>query len=374
MHKRHLSFYVYVQFFAKFLAEFSFFSSFLFLYLKKKVIVLSIFFEKNKNALVKLFTMKRGRYNRSFLHFSAVGVLGIGIIVAPFLASTFPVFTTNASAQINSPAQDKSILVQEDLLHTDISQKPRDKIITYTVEKGDTISTIAQKFGISADTIRWENDLSNDNLTVGEELSILPVTGIAYKVAKGDTVYSIAKKFDTDAQKIVDFPFNDFANPEIFSLVEGQMLIVPDGIKPSEQPFIKRQVYLIQGPVLVSSEGFFWPVHGVITQFASWYHMALDIASPYGTPIVAANSGVVSQVILGTYDGGYGNNVYISGDNGYVTHYAHMEAANVSAGDRVVGGKTVIGWIGMTGRTTGPHVHFEIIKNGVLVNPLPYLQ
>lgn len=301
-------------------------------------------------------------------------VLGIGILLAPFLASTYPVLSSRAASNLDFSSQTQSIIVGEDVLKTDVSQKPRDKIITYTVEKGDTISTIAQKFGISSDTIRWANALSNDNLSVGDELQIIPVTGISHRVAKGDTVFSIAKRFDTESQKIVDFPFNDFANPETFSLVEGQILIVPDGIKPSEQPFIKRQVYIAQGPVSVSSAGFTWPVQGYVGQFASWYHMALDILSPIGTPIVAAQTGVVSKVSSGTWDGGYGNSVYISDENGTGTHYAHIGEISVSVGDKVSAGKTIIGTVGMTGRTTGPHVHFEVIRNGVLVNPLPYLQ
>ena len=324
--------------------------------------------------MVKLFTIKRGRYNRSFLHFAVMLVLGIGILLAPFLASTYPVLSSKAASNLDFPSQTQSIIVGEDVLKTDVSQKPRDKIIDYTVERGDTISTIARKFGVSEETVKWANDLTSDNITVGDTLKILPVTGISYKVVKGDTVYSIAKRFDTESQKIVDFPFNDFANPETFSLVEGQMLVVPDGIKPSEKPTIRRQVFIAQGPVSISSAGFTWPGRGPVSQFASWYHMALDIESPVGTPIVAANSGVVSQVILGTWDGGYGNNVYISDGSGYQTHYAHLSGVNISAGDKVTAGKTVIGWVGLTGRTTGSHVHFEIIKNGVLVNPLPYLQ
>ncbi len=359
---------------SKFFSELSLFLNFFYSYIKKKVLSLSFYFEKNKNILVKLFTIKRGRYNRSFLHFAVMVVLGVGVLLAPFLASTYPVLSSKAASNLDFPSQSQSIIVGEDVLKTDISQKPRDKIINYTVERGDTISTIANKFGISEKTVKWANDLTNDNITVGDELKILPVTGISYKVAKGDTVYSIAKTFDTDPQKIVDFPFNDFANPETFSLVEGQILIVPDGIKPSEQPFIKQQIFIAQGPVSISSAGFTWPVHGVISQFASWYHMALDIESPVGTPIVSAQSGTVAKVITGTWDGGYGNNVYISDGSGYETHYAHMSAANVSVGDKVTAGKTVIGWVGLTGRTTGSHVHFEVIKNGTLVNPLPYLQ
>src|ERR1035437_379043 len=340
-------------------------------FLKGKLISSSIIFEKYKNLLVKFFMIKRGRYSRPFLHFATMGVLTIGVIAAPFLASTYPVFSQNSStsATIQSPTN-SSIAVGQDVFGTQISQKPRDKTISYTVQKGDTVSTIAQKFGISADTIRWANDLSDDNISVGDSLQVLPVTGISYKVQSGDTVYTIAKKFASDAQKIVDFPFNDFANPETFSLVSGQMLIIPDGIKPSEQQFIQPQIYIAQGPSSssFSSSGFTWPVHGLVTQFASWYHMALDLAAPYGTPIVAAKSGTVAQATTGGYNAGYGNYVELDNGDGYKSLYAHMEAVNVSPGQRVVGGSTVLGWIGMTGHTTGPHTHFEIRQNNVTVD------
>ncbi len=361
--------------FRRFLSEFPRFVNVFSAYLKAKIIGFSIIFENYKNILVKFFMIKRGRYSRPFLHLSTMGVLTIGVFAAPFLASTYPVFSQNTTtAKIASSSSAQSIVVGENVFQTDISQKPRDKVITYTVQKGDTVSTIAEKYGISPDTVRWANDLSSDNLNVGDTLSILPVSGIAHKVQSGDTVYTIAKKYDTEAQKIVDFPFNDFANPETFSLVSGQILIVPDGIKPSQQPFIKRQVYIAQGPTSVSSEGFTWPLRGGISQFASWYHMALDITDSEGTPIVAAQDGVVSQVSSGSWDGGYGTNVYIDGGNGYKTHYAHMSSIIVSVGQAVSAGKTVIGYSGNTGRSTGPHLHFEIIKNGVLVNPLPFLQ
>ncbi len=360
----------------KFRADFTGFLNFLYSYSKNKIIRLSIFFEKNKNILVKFFMMKRGRYSRPFLHFATIGVLGIGVISAPFLASTYPAFSSNSSLDTKiASSSEQSINVGDNVFQTEVSQKPRDKTITYTVQKGDTVSTIAQKFGISADTIRWANDLSDDTLNVGDTLKILPVTGISYKVQKGDTVYTIAKKFDTDPQKIVDFPFNDFANPETFSLVEGQMLIVPDGIQPAAQPFVKHEVYIAQGPTTsFSAGGFTWPVHGIVTQFASWYHMALDIAAPVGTPIVAARTGRVIEVNTGSWDYGYGNDVVIDHGDGTKSLYAHMLNVNVSVGQMVSGGSSVIGWIGLTGRTTGPHVHFEIRKNNTTVNPLPYLQ
>lgn len=360
----------------RFISKFPEFLRFFSFFLKHKVTGFSIVFENYKNILVRFFMMKRGRYSRPFLHLSTMGVLTLGVIIAPFLASTYPVFSQNGTtaATIASPSSGQSIVVGEDAFQTQISQKPRDKALIYTVQKGDTLSTIALKYGISEDTIKWANDLSNDNITVGDTLEILPVTGLSYKVQSGDTVYTIAKKFDTDPQKIVDFPFNDFANPETFSLVTGQMLLVPDGIKPSEQPFIKRQIFIAQSPTSVSSAGFTWPLSGGISQFASWYHMAIDITNPVGTPIVAAQSGKVTKISTGTWDGGYGNNIMIDNGGGYQTLYAHMSGVNVSIGQEVVAGKTVIGFVGNTGRSTGSHLHFEIRQNGVLVNPLSFLR
>lgn len=365
-------------FFTKHIAEFADF--FFLYYLKRKVVAFSRYFEKNKNHLVHFFLMKRGRYNRPFLHLTTMGVLGLGVLIAPYLADTYPIFSSQAASNLNlaqSNTKDQSIVVGDNVFSTDISNKSRDKIITYTVQKGDTISTVAQKFGISTDTIKWENDLSSDDLSVGDQLKILPVTGISYKVSKGDTVYTIAKKFDTDAQKIVDFPSNEFVNPETFSLVEGEELIVPDGVKPSEQPTYRsthqaQQVYIANGPVPVAKSGWVFPVDGIITQYPSWYHMALDIAGPIGAPVHAAHAGTIARVSVGSYDTGYGNNVWINDGDGIRTHYAHLNSVAVSVGQAVSAGQ-VIGYRGNTGRSTGPHTHFEVEVNGVLVNPLGYV-
>jgi murein DD-endopeptidase MepM/ murein hydrolase activator NlpD len=359
------------------LREIKEFSEFLFYYAKKKLINFSVRFEKNKNTLVKFFLMKRGRYNRPFLHLTTMGVLGVGVLIAPFLASTFPIFAAqdNQLSLASSSAEKQSALTGQEVFQTNVSSKPRDKIITYSVERGDTLSTVANKFGISENTIRWENNLDSDTLTVGQSLQILPVTGIAYKVQDGDTVYSVAKKYNIDAQNIVDYPFNEFAGNGVkFGLISGETLIVPNGIEPSAQQTVKPYVYAVSGPVPVTSDGFTWPTRGIVTQFASFYHMALDIAAPIGTPLVAASSGTVDYVSLGTYDTGYGNNVWVNKGDGVRYHYAHMESVNVSVGQHVTGGQTIIGWIGVTGNTTGPHVHFEIQVNGSLVNPLQYLQ
>lgn len=353
------------------------FFDFLFYYFKKKIVTSSVRFEKNKNAMVKFFLMKRGRYNRPFLHLTTMGVLGVGVVIAPYLADTYPIFASQEpQLQLaSSAAERQSVLVGEEVFQTEVSQKPRDKIITYRVERGDTLSTIARKFAISEETITWANDLKGDALSIGDELKILPVSGISHKVSAGETIYTVAKKYNTEPQKIADFPFNEFAgNGETLALVTGQILIVPDGIKPSERPVIQRRVQIAQGPVPVASGGYTYPVRGGISQFYSWYHPGLDITSPVGTPLYAAHNGTVTAISIGTYDGGYGTNIWISNGAGIESHYAHMSGVNVSIGQRVVGGQTVVGWIGMTGRTTGPHVHFEMKSGGSFVNPLGYIR
>ena len=350
------------------------------LYSQKRIFGSFMFFEGNKNTLVRFFMMKRGRYNRPFLHFATMAVLGIGVMIAPLLADTYPLFAASGAGLDKTPTNksEQSIAVDENVFNTQESQKPRSEIIKYTVEKGDTLSTIAQKFGISVDTIKWQNDLSSDDVTVGDTLEILPVTGVAVKVQKGDTVYSIAKKYATDAQKIVDFPFNDFANPETFSLVDGQIVIVPDGVKPSAQSnYVAPAPSYASVPqninVAPSGGGFIWPINGIITQYFTWYHTGLDIAGPVGTPIYAAKSGVIVEASCG-WNWGYGCHVLMNNGGSFETMYAHMVSQPVVSVGQSVGQGQLIGYRGSTGRSTGPHTHFEIRIGGHVVNPLPYLQ
>ena len=355
--------------------EFVSFILFLYSYTKDKVMFFSNLFEKNKNTVVKSILIKRGKRNRFFLHVSAMAVLSFGVLISPFITQQNP-FSENRD--LLSFAQDisgqRQSLETQDVFQTQLSDKPRSEIITYTVQKGDTLSGIAKKFGISEDTIRWRNNLRSDDLTVGDTLEMLPVTGIAHKVVSGDTIYTIAKKYSTNPQGIVDFPFNDFADPQTFSLVVGQTVIVPDGVQPEAAPvYVAKRGPSTVSQRAVSGAGFSWPINGTMNQYFSWYHKAVDLGAPIGTPVVAAHSGTISEAIAGGWNYGYGTHVIISGDNGYQTMYAHMSALNVSSGQRVVGGSTVVGWVGMTGRTTGPHLHFEVRSGGSFYDPLSFL-
>jgi len=352
--------------------EFIAYMNFLQIYIRGKIFYFSEKFEKNKSVVVRNVLIKRGKRNRFFLHISAMAILTLGVLVSPFIQDPF-----SADEQVSSVlsfSEERSLTPQE-VFETQESVKPRSEVVTYTVQKGDTLSGVAEKFNISPDTIRWENDIKGDSISVGDEIRILPVTGIAHKVAKDDTIYTIAKKYDANAQAIVDFPFNDFADPQTFSLVVGQMVVVPEGVQPAAQPtYIKRQPYVATGPVTVSGAGFTWPVSGTMNQYYSWYHSGIDIGAGVGTPVVASTDGVVAAAYSSGWHGGYGTHVIISGSNGYTTLYAHMSGLNVSAGQAVRAGGTVLGWVGMTGRTTGPHLHFEVRGSGGFANPLSFLQ
>ncbi len=346
--------------------------SFLGFYFKKKARIFGHYFEGKKDIVVDFLIAKRGRYSRPFLNLSLSLLIFAGIIGAPIIASTYPTKASEDLSEFTPPSAVVSSLSQEDVtMSTRISDKPRDKVITYTVILGDTLSTISEKFGVSADSIKWANNLSSDKIVVGSPLKIPPVTGVVHKVKQGETVYSIAKKYQTDAQKIVNFPFNDFIDLDTFALAVGQTLVVPDGIPPEEKPVFTP----LPVPQYLAGSGtgqFIWPTSGGITQYPVWYHMALDIANRDAPNIYAADSGVVVLVEKLRY--GYGWHVIVDHGTGFQTLYGHLQRIDVSVGEKVTKGVSTIGRMGSTGRSTGTHLHFEVRKNGVAVNPLSFLK
>lgn len=353
------------------------FSIFFKIYLQDKSIFISNEFEKQKNSVVKGVLIRRGRRNRIFLHVSIMVILTLGVIISPFISDSQLLPTQKNMLTFAQEQKADSLTLSQDNVFQTRNTSLRDKPITYTVQKGDTVSSIASKFGISEDTIKWANEMDSDDIAIGDTLKIPPVTGIIHKVQEGDTIYSIAKKYKVDAQAIADFPFNDFANPQTFSLVTGQIVVVPDGIKPEEQvkpQYLNKQTLYAVGNMPVGGAGFAWPISGTLNQGFYWYHPGIDIGAPYGAPIVSAQNGVVSSVYTSGWNYGYGTHVVIAGDNGYSTLYAHMSGVGVSVGQRVTAGKTLVGWIGLTGRTTGPHLHFEVRSSGGNLNPLSFLQ
>jgi len=329
-----------------------------------------------KSLLAEKLYQGRGKFTRPFVHSGMAGVIILAVLITPVVASSFPGFSSDPWNQAPPPSAVLSSATEGEEIKTQISEKPRGEILEYIVEPGDTVSGIAQKFSVSIDTLRWANDLTSvAAIKPGQTLKIPPVTGMVHKVKKGDTVLSVAKYYSTEAQGIVDFPFNTFVNDETFELAVGQILFVPDGVKPKEIPWSPGAYIAQRTPnagTVVASGQFVWPTAGVISQRFVWYHKALDIANQDMPPVLAADSGRV--LVAGWPDNiGYGNRVLIDHGNGLMTMYGHLSRIFVSVGQTVKRGDQ-IGQMGSTGRSTGPHLHFEIRTNSGSVNPLDYLK
>ena len=268
-----------------------------------------------------------------------------------------------------------------DEIGTDKKIEPRSGIVTHEVQSGETASTIARNYGISVSTVLWANDLSAYSLIKpGDKLAILPLTGVLHKVEKGDTLGSIAKKYGIDQAKLTS------ANGlQSDTLKISQQLIVP-GAKKITYTAQKQQTYSginiignIVGkigkdkPKSAPSAGnrMSWPTSGHrITQYYHWGHHAIDVANKVGTPIYAADAGVISYAGWGS---GYGNQIVINHGGGKQTRYAHLSSFYVKKGASVGKGEA-IGAMGNTGWSTGPHLHFEVIINGGKYNPLNYVR
>ena len=247
----------------------------------------------------------------------------------------------------------------------------RTSVSIYRVQSGDTVLDIANKFRLQGSSVLWANDKLADNpdfLRVGQELYILPVDGAYHAVAKGETLESIAIRYKVDPSVITEYAQNRLMPP--YELEPGQKLIIPGG----EKPYVPRRVFAYKGPVPEGAKKgtgrFVWPMSGYITQRFWDGHRAIDIGAPVGTPIVASDSGYVA--IAQWSDVGYGRMVIVDHGNGFQTLYAHFQAFYVQVGQSVAKGQA-IGQCGGTGNTTGPHLHFEVIKSGVRRNPLIYL-
>ncbi|NTU73898.1 M23 family metallopeptidase [Candidatus Roizmanbacteria bacterium] len=340
-------------------------------YSRSRVISFGHSFESLKDVVVALLIVKRGKYSTSFLNTSLLILVAAAIIGAPAIAENNPFINNFDVSSKNVQAAVVSYNPYDNALGTVISSKPRDKVEDYSVKNGDTLETISKRFDISVNTIKWANDLKNDTIKPSQVLKIPPVTGVVHKVVSGENIYSIAKKYKTDAQKIVNFPFNDFEDSETFALTPGQTLYVPDGVIEEQKPTYSAPVFAQIQAGVQGTSNFIWPTTGIITQYPIWYHMALDIANSSNPPVIAADTGTV--VYAGCINYGYGCHVIVDHGNGYQTLYGHLLRIDVSAG-QAVGKGSQLGLMGSTGRSTGTHLHFEIRSGSTLLNPLNFLK
>lgn len=284
-----------------------------------------------------------------------------------YLASSNSLLAAAINPEPNLSDDVVGVIIDDDALQPPISpdnwneseeSRSSDQIARYFVRKGDTLSSIAKMFGVSVNTIRWSNDLTSGTIRVGQELVILPIDGVRYTVKRGDTLSSIAKKFKGDTEEIMNF--NDLASNE--HLLPGTEIVIPDGVVVSV-PIIPRansrsNVARYTGPEIV---GYFArPLSSSCSRTQGLHgNNGIDLGCPTGTTIMAAAGGEVLIARDSGWNGGYGQMVVVAHDNSTQTLYGHMSAVSVSSGERVVQGQK-LGEVGRTGKSTGPHLHFEI--------------
>jgi murein DD-endopeptidase MepM/ murein hydrolase activator NlpD len=303
-------------------------------------------------------------------------------------SQTLPLLESSINPDLKNTNEPEDIIIVQDdsFIYSDGSFDPgvkfeksplSDKISVYTVEKGDTLSEIAELFDVSPNTIRWENNLSGGNISVGQKLNILPVTGVKHIIKSGDTISKIADKYEAESEDI--FIFNDITKDT--KLKQGDIIFVPNGIIKAVAPKATSSgsSKSSSSNTKVQSGYYQRPVSGIITsKYGSrrgGFHYGVDIGNKRGTPVAAAASGVVVKVVSGCVEGKkscggrYGNYIEIEHPNGTTTIYGHLSKVSVSSGESVSQGQT-IGAVGNTGSSTGPHLHFEIENaNGSKMRP-----
>jgi murein DD-endopeptidase MepM/ murein hydrolase activator NlpD len=264
----------------------------------------------------------------------------------------------------------------------------------YVVQDGDTAGSIAGQFGIGLEYLLWNNPEVEDGsvLVPGQVLIVPSDNGIIHFVRFGETLSDIADRYGVSLATILDYPSNNFANPD--AVVENELVFVPGGsppivILPDPTPEPTDAPVLVTGPDPspaqpapsspqpvgpTSNAGLIWPVNGPISSYMDASHpLGIDI-DLYNNPNAAIRAATSGRVIFAGGDPccSYGLYVVIMSPSGIETLYAHLSSISVSVGQQVSQGQ-VIGNGGCTGYCTGNHLHFEVIDNGVRVNPLSYL-
>ena len=337
-------------------------------------------------------------YDRFVNHNAVTSALFKASQAEPVQQAAVPVSEGTIKVALAPLANNLSIsdlgIVRHTSLDTIIPTRPRVDVITYTVQTGESLFSIADQFGLKPETILWGNyDTLKDNphlLRPEQVLNILPVNGTYYEWHENDNLNAIADFFQTDVDEIIEYPGNHI---DLIALQEGKpaiedgtWLIIKDGkraLKDWGPPAISRSNpasarYYGAGHCGSVYEGaigygsFIWPTTDRTISgytFNSAVHPAVDIGGSIGNAIFATDSGVV--VYAGWSDYGYGYLVVIDHGNGWQSAYAHLSSVGVGCGQSV-GQGNVIGALGSTGNSTGPHLHFELVINGSKVNPLDF--
>ncbi len=329
---------------------------------------------KLKSFLTKKLIWSRGRLGRSVATWIIMGFSFLVFIVGEIFSSSPLVVNKTVSADYLKSSTD--IIPKKEVALTALpDERKRNQPFQYTIQSGDTLYSIGNQFKVSTDALKYINNLTDRSvLTVGNEITIPPVSGLIHKVEKGDTLNSIANDYDVASQAIADFNYI----LDTGKLAVGTELVIPGGKIPEEPApiiYIPKTSYGQVGEASANKNFCVWPTTvRIITQYYTWYHNGVDIAvgrSSAMPPLLACTSGTVIR--SGWDPFGLGLNVIIDHGDGYQTVYGHMSRIDVSYGESVKRGEQ-IGIMGSTGRSTGPHVHFMVKYNGVAQNPLNYTQ
>lgn len=244
----------------------------------------------------------------------------------------------------------------------------------YTVESGDSLTSMSRQFGICPDHILWNNPPRTEYtpLFVGDHLTMPGMPGVVHIVEPGDSIASLAARYSVSTAAIVAFPGNHLEEGE--ELRPGQRVLMPNGIPPEA---LLQDADAYEKTHVQSEYGVVWPYAGPVTTYfgevrPNYIHYAIDIGGlgSYGQPVVAAAAGKV--VFVGYGDTDYGNHVIVDHGDGRRTHYAHFQDVYVAQGQTVEQSQP-LGSIGCTGASTGTHLHFELSQDGQLIDPLPLL-
>jgi LysM repeat protein len=231
------------------------------------------------------------------------------------------------------------------------------EITVYTVREGDSLSQVAEMFGVTANTIKWANDLAKGtDIQPGDTLVILPIAGVSHIVKKGDTISTIAKKYEGDIDEILSYNQLDSES----DIIAGDTLIIPGG----ELHTATTKKGNSATPTRVTGggsagAGFIHPAPGSIKTQGIHGYNAVDLAGGSGSTIRAAAAGEVIIAKGSGWNGGYGSYVVVRHSNGTQTLYAHLSSLSVGVGEYVDQAQT-IGGMGNTGKSTGTHLHFEV--------------
>ncbi|MBD3328900.1 peptidoglycan DD-metalloendopeptidase family protein [Candidatus Dojkabacteria bacterium] len=368
-------------------------------------ILISVFAEVFSSSFdsIKRFIVRNLFWGRGNLFKHSVQVISVLLLSGLLIFGRYRVNVINTveaysiyevSGEYSDQAVNRDLFVQNASTNTQIpDDRGRIGVVEYVVKGGDTINQIANFFGVSEETMRWANDLSEVSVIhPGDVLKIPPGDGVIREVQKGDTLEKFAERYKRDDQTVQavmqSIADSNWLDPP-FDLEEGQELFVPEGRLPITEDNAVSYSGVVKYSRGSGDVGRFlsWPVEGGrggVTQcFHSW-HNGVDIADGGSPDLVAAASGVVT--FAGCHSGhcpskgslyggsGTGWGVEVDHGNGFVTVYGHMRSIYVKKGQKVKRGQA-LGKMGASGTATGIHIHFMVWKNGRwnTVNPASYM-